>query len=141
MRNSKKNLINAKKKKYTYHKTSKFEILKIVFSHSGGWCMLFFILFFNILWKISESGSDFIITNWSTAEEGKETIFFIYYLLAKLISISFIFVKSFVIVQALIKFNRNIHETLIYRLLRGPINLFHNIVTKSHIINRFSKYI
>ena len=139
VKNSKKNLVTTKKKKYNYHKTSKFEILKIVFSYSGGWCILFSILFFNILWKASESGSDFIITNWSTAEQGKENTFFIYYLCAKLISIAFIFIKSFIIVHALINFNRNIHETLIYRLLRGPINLFHNIVTKSHIINRFSK--
>ena len=139
VKNSKKNLSVTKKRKYTFHQTSKFEILKIVFSYAGGWFILFCILFFNILWKFSESGSDFIITNWSTAEQGKENTFFIYYLLAKLTSIIFIFVKSYIIVHALITFNRNIHETLIYRLLRGPINLFHNIVTKSHIINRFSK--
>ena len=31
------------------------------------------------------------------------------------------------------------HETLLMRLMRAPINLFHDIVTKSHIFNRFSK--
>ena len=88
---------------------------------------------------MTDSGSDFIITNWSTAEQGKEGKLFTYYLLTKLVSIIFVFVKSSVIVYALITFNRNIHETLIYRLLRAPVNLFHNIVTKSHVINRFSK--
>ena len=140
IRSSKKNMqIVSKKKKYKYHKTSKYEILKIVFSYSGGWCMLFSILFFNSFWKLTDSGSDFIITNWSTATEEKTNKLFMYYLLTKIISIIFVFVKSYVIVHALISFNRNIHETLIYRLLRAPVNLFHNLVTKSHIINRFSK--
>ena len=140
IRSSKKNMqIVSKKKKYKYHKTTKFEILKIVFSYSGGWCVLFSILFFNFFWKLTDSGSDFIITNWSTADGEKTNKLFMYYLLTKIISIIFVFVKSYVIVYALISFNRNIHETLIYRLLRAPVNLFHNLVTKSHIINRFSK--
>ena len=139
VRSSKKNIIMSKKYKYSYHRPSKIEILRIVFSYSGGWCILFYFLIFNVFWKISDSGSDFIITNWSTAEQGKESKLFIYYLLTKLVSIIFIFIKDYIIVYALTSFNRNIHETLIYRLLRGPVNLFHNIVTKSHIINRFSK--
>jgi len=31
------------------------------------------------------------------------------------------------------------HETLLMKLMRAPINLLHDIVTKSHIFNRFSK--
>ena len=140
VKSSKKNsMVLAKKYKYSYHKPSKIEILKIVFAYSGGWCVFFGIIIFNAFWKLTDSGSDFIITNWSTAEQGKESKLFTYYLLTKLVSIIFVFVKSFVIVYALITFNRNIHETLIYRLLRAPVNLFHNIVTKSHVINRFSK--
>ena len=135
----KKKPIEKKKYKYKYHKSSKYEILKIVFSHSGGWCIFFAIIFFNIFWKISDSGSDFIITYWSTSPKEQTNKLFTYYLLTKIISIVFIFVKSFIIVYALISFNRNIHETLIYRLFRAPVNLFHNLVTKSHIINRFSK--
>ena len=140
IRSSRKNVqIISKKKKYKYHKTTKYEIIKIVFSYSGGWCVLFSIFFFNSFWKLTDSGSDFIITNWSTADDEKTNKLFMYYLLTKIISIIFVFVKSYVIVYALISFNRNIHETLIYRLLRAPVNLFHNLVTKSHIINRFSK--
>ena len=131
--------IDTAKKKYNFHNLSKFEILKIVFSYSGGWFIFICILFFNILWKFSESGSDIIITNWPNPEQIKDNNMFIEYIFLKLLSIIFIFVKRYIIVYALISFNRNIHETLIYRLLRGPINLFHNIVTKSHIINRLSK--
>ena len=132
------NALVTKKYNYEYHKPSKFEILRIAFSYSGGWCIFFLILFLNLLWKLCDSGSDFIITFWSNANQNKEKSLFNYYLLTKLISIIFIFVKSYVIVYALINYNRNIHKALLYRLLHGPINLFHNIVNKSHIINRFS---
>ena len=131
--------IDTTKKKYNFHNLSKFQILKNVFTYSGGWFILICILFFNILWKFSESGSDIIITNWPNPEQIKDNKMFIEYLFLKILSIIFIFVKGYIIIYALITFNRNIHETLIYRLLRGPINLFHNIVTKSHIINRLSK--
>ena len=132
-------LILSSKTKYTYHKPSIIEVLKIVLSYSGKCYVLFFILFLNALWKMSDSGSDFIITQWSDAENGEEKKLFAYYLLTKLFSIILIFVKSYVIVYTLITFNKNIHSTLLHRLLHAPINLFHNIVTKSHIINRFSK--
>ena len=132
-------LLITKQDKYSYHKPTKIEILKIVFSYSGGCFVLFGILFLNGLWKLSDSGSDFIITNWSTAEFGNEPSLFTYYFLIKIVSIIFVFVKSYAIVYALISYNRNMHETLLHRLLRAPVNLFHNIVAKSHIINRFSK--
>ena len=131
---------NKKRNKYIYHKMSKYEILKIVFTYAGGCHIFFAIIFFNIIWKITDSSSDFIITSWSNSPEDKTSNkLFLYYLSTKIISISFVFIKSYVIVYALITFNTNIHETLIYRLLRAPVNLFHNLVTKSHIINRLSK--
>ena len=132
-------LILSTKSKYIYHKPSILKVLKIVLAYSGGWYSLFIILVLNALWKSCESGSDFIITKWSNAELGKEKTLFTYYLLIKFFSIILIFVKSYVIVYALIAFNKNIHKVLLFRLLRAPINLFHNIVSKSHIINRFSK--
>ena len=132
-------LILSKKDKYEDHKPSIIEVLKIVFSYSGGFIALFFVLLGNLLWKICDSGSDFIITKWSDTKYAKEKNLFIYYLLTKLLSIIFVFGKSYLIVYALITFNKNIHITLLNRLLRAPINLFHNIVSKSHIINRFSK--
>ena len=132
-------LVLSKNDKYDYKKPSILQVLKIVLSYSGGYFILFCIIFLNAFWKMCDSGSDFIITKWSNAEIGKEKSLFTYYLLTKLLSIVFLFVKSYAIVSALIAFNKNIHKALLYRLLRGPINLFHNIVSKSHIINRFSK--
>jgi len=134
-----KSLILSKADKYEDNKPSKIEVLKIVFSYSGGCLAILCILFVNLLWKLCDSGSDFIITRWSDTKSGKENNLFVYYLLTKLLSIVLVFAKSYLIVHALIAFNKNIHKALLIRLLRAPINLFHNIVSKSHIINRFSK--
>ena len=128
-----------KRGKFAYKKPSKIQGFKIVFNYAGGFKVFFAIFFVSVLWKLSDSGSDFIITYWSSGEEHKSDTFFNYYLITKLSGIGFSFLKSYILVQALISFNRNMHETLLVKLLRAPINLFHDIVKRSHIINRLSK--
>ena len=125
--------------RYRYRKLNKFENLRIVFSFSGGFIVFLILFILGGLWKITDSSSDFIISYWLKATKEESNKYFLYYLGAKTISIFFIFLKSFITVLALVAFNRNIHETLIYKFMRAPINLFHDIVTKSHIVNRLSK--
>ena len=125
--------------RYKYRKMNKYENLKIVFAFSGGFIVFFVLLLLGGLWKIADSSSDFIISYWLKASKEESNKYFMLYLATKLISICFIFLKSFITVLALVAYNRNIHETLIYKFMRAPINLFHDIVTKSHIVNRLSK--
>ena len=127
------------KYRYKYRKINKYENLKIVFSFSGGFIVFFVLLLLGGLWKIADSSSDFIISYWLKATKEESNKYFMLYLGTKLISILFIFLKSFITVLALVAYNKNIHETLIYKFMRAPINLFHDIVTKSHIVNRLSK--
>ena len=125
--------------RYHYRKMNKFENLKIVFSFSGGFIVFFILFFLGGLWKVTDCSSDFIISYWVKATKEESNKYFMFYLGTKVISIFFIFLKSFITVLALVAYNRNIHETLIYKFMRAPINLFHDIVTKSHIVNRLSK--
>ena len=125
--------------RYHYKKMNKYENLKIVFSYSGGFIVFVILFFLGGLWKITDCSSDFIISNWVKATKEESDKYFMFYLGTKLVSILFIFLKSFMTVLALVAFNKNIHETLIYKFMRAPINLFHDIVTKSHIVNRLSK--
>ena len=140
IKTSKKNYIESKKyNKYIYNKLSKIKILQKVSLHSGGWFIFFGTIIFGILWKILDFISYYYITNWPIVDEGKKTMLFIKYLLLNLISIIFFSIKNLFFFIFLISFNRNIHENLVYRLLRAPINLFHSIINKSQINNRFSK--
>ena len=52
-----------------YKKPNKYQGFKIVFSYSGGFIMFFIILLFCIFWKLTDSGSDFIITKWSSGND------------------------------------------------------------------------
>ena len=125
--------------RYKYRKMNKYENLKIVFSFSGGFKVFLILFLLAALWKITDCSSDFIISIWLKASKEESNKYFMFYLGTKSISIFFIFLKSFITVLALVTYNRNIHETLIYKFMRAPINLFHDIVTKSHIVNRLSK--
>ena len=65
--------------------------------------------------------------------------YFNIYLFTKLIGIVLVFIRSYIVINGLVVFNKRMHETLLGKLMRAPINLFHDIVNKSHILNRFSK--
>ena len=143
--NQLKNIDKQKKRKndeeIIYKGPSKIQSFKMVFSFSGGCCFFLCIFVFCLLWRLSDSTSDFIIAKWSTIdnETVPEINYFNWYLVTKLFGIIFVFVRSYIVILGLVTFNRKMHETLLMRLMRAPINLFHDIVTKSHIFNRFSK--
>ena len=124
-----------------YKEPSKYQSFKMIFSFCGGCCFFFSIILFCFLWRLTDSGSDYIIAKWSALEDETEAEFnyFNWYLVTKLLGIILVFIRSYIIVLALVTFNKRMHETLLMRLMRAPINLFHDIVTKSHIFNRFSK--
>ena len=139
LKQRKKHMKLNNKYRYKYKIMNKYENLKIVFSFSGGFIVFLILFFLGGLWKVTDCSSDFIISSWVKATKEESGKFFMYYLGTKMLSIFFIFLKSFITVLALVAYNRNIHETLIFRFIRAPINLFHDIVTKSHIVNRLSK--
>ena len=126
-----------------YKPPSKYESFKMIFSYCGGCCFFFSIILFCLLWRFTDSASDFIIAKWSSMndndENEPEVNYFNWYLITKLLGIVFIFIRSYLIILGLVSFNKRMHETLLMKLMRAPINLFHDIVTKSHIFNRFSK--
>ncbi len=130
-----------KSEKIVYKEPTKIQSFKLIFSFCGGCCFLFCIILFCFFWRLTDSASDFIIAKWSAADDEVEPQinYFNWYLVTKLLGILFIFIRSYIIILGLVTFNKRMHETLLARLMRAPINLFHDIVTKSHIFNRFSK--
>ena len=116
--------------------------LKIILDYSGGLFFIILLILINIIWKSCESGSDYILMLWSSDSknnERKNKIFLTTYALMSLVAIFFIFSRNYTIVRAIMEFNQKMHDTLIKKLLKAPINLFHDIVQRSHILNRLSK--
>ena len=136
-KNKKKEKIETK----AYKEPSKLQSFKMIFSYCGGFFFLFNVFILCLLWRITDSTSDFIIAKWSALSEDAEPEYnyFNIYLITKLLGIILIFIRSYVVINGLVAYNKRMHETLLERLMRAPINLFHDIVNKSHIFNRFSK--
>ena len=124
-----------------YKEPTKIQSFRMIFSFCGGCCFLFCIIIFCFLWRLTDSASDFIIAKWSALndEVEPEIDYFKWYLITKLLGIVLVFIRSYIVILGLVAFNKRMHETLLLRLMRAPINLFHDIVAKSHIFNRFSK--
>ena len=125
----------------SYKEPSKLQSFMMIFSYCGGCCFILSVFFFCLLWRITDSMSDFIIAKWSSLAEDEEPKYnyFNIYLITKLLGIILVFLRSYVVINGLVTFNKRMHETLLEKLMRAPINLFHDIVNKSHILNRFSK--
>ena len=150
-------VMKQKRTKYTYNSHIKkanennsnkdslmidMESLKVIINYSGGLFFVILLVLINIIWKLCESGSDYILMVWSSdskMNERKNKIFLTTYALISLGAIIFIFSRNFAIVRAIMEFNQKMHDTLIKKLLKAPINLFYDLVPRSHILNRLSK--
>ena len=119
-----------------------FRSLRIIIDYSGGLFFIILLILINIIWKSCESGSDYVLMLWSAESRGdkrKNQIYLATYAIMSLFAILFIFFRTFTIVKGILKFNKNMHNSLLEKLLRAPINLFHDIIPKSHVLNRLSK--
>ena len=94
------------------------------------------------MWKISEVYSDYYLSSWTSKDhiEQKENNYnlFIYTLITFPSIITIIFRQKYMM-EAFIKFNIQMHDLLIEKLIGAPINLFHDITPRGHIISRLSK--
>ena len=121
---------------------NRLKVYNIVFSYSGGIFFLLLFILINIFWKTCEFGSDYILTLWSletNLRHEQDMIFLFIYTIVSIIGIVFIFSRTFVIVNGIIKYNKRMHNKLLVKLIQAPINLFHDIIPRGQIMNRLSK--
>lgn len=113
-----------------------------LFEFSGGIFFLLFVLVINVSWKTCETGSDYVLTYWSVQKglnRDQNLVFLIIYSCITFLAICFIFSRTVVVVNGIIKYNKKMHDELIKKLLQAPINLFHDMVPRGQILNRLSK--
>ena len=115
----------------------------------GGFCILFILIIFIIAVEFIEShrrvfassiGSDTKNNNLSEEENKKIlTKKFLYYSKISVCGIVLNFIVEFIITRTTIHSLRTLHENMIEKLVRAPINLFHDIVPIGQILNRITK--
>ena len=143
---SSKNNVIAIDKKKSAEKEKKdkvsFETILTLIKFSGGYQLVFKIVLVNVLWKISEVYSDYYLSSWSMIEniDKKENNFRLFiYILITFPSIITIIMRQKYMMDAFINYNISMHDLLINKLIGAPINLFHDITPRGHIISRLSK--
>jgi len=113
------------------------------FKYMGGTCFMILIFMIMLFWQINKGGSDYWLAYWSKPENQEKTEkkwnFFIVYTALGLGSIVFIFFRIFFLSKSSIKLTRNIHIDMIDKLIKAPINLFHETIPRGQIFNRLSK--
>ena len=113
----------------------------------GGNLFLLMIMFIMAMWQANKGGSDLWLAFWSRPENQVESqnntdskwIFYGVYCALSLFSVFFIFLRIFMLTRGIVRLGRYLHKDMIIKLVRAPINLFHEIIPRGQIFNRLSK--
>ena len=110
--------------------------------YSGGIKILLKIFLPNIIWKATQIYSDYYLSSWSAMEnldQEENNIKLLIYILITLPIILCVILRQKFMGDAFMNFNIKMHDLLIDKLINAPINLFHDITPRGHIITRLSK--
>ena len=120
---------------------------------TGGYCLFIFLVLLIVCAQIAKLYRELFITSWSKTrkdlistphdvsvekhEDGMNNYYT--YIKISLIGIFCNFLIDFIISRIQINCLRTLHETMITKLIKAPINLFHDIVPIGQILNRLTK--
>jgi len=100
-----------------------------------------------ILWQANKGGSDLWLAHWSEDENQQKSqkdkrlkwIFFGIFSGLGFLSVFFMFLRIIMLTKGVIRLGKTVHRDMIERLIKAPINLFHETVPRGQIYNRLSK--
>ena len=107
----------------------------------GGYKQLIIIILTLILWLLFKSLSDFQLLEIGKNIEEKfnNTDNIILYIFLILISSLLIYLRLIIITHRSILGNKKLHKNIISNIIKAPINLFHDLIPRTQIINNLSK--
>ena len=119
-----------------------FHTWMVFFLYSGGIMYLVYTIFTNVAWKGFEIVGDYFLTYWTSQEhlEKKENYRFLFiYTSISLAGFVFIAWRACLMQWGKIKYNIRMHDELLEKLMKAPVNLFHDTIPRGQILNRLSK--
>ena len=109
-------------------------------SYMGGICFMIFIVIVMFLWQATKGGSDYWIAYYSNHQYLlNKWGFLLVYSALGMGSILFVFFRIYLLSRSVLKLNKNLHRDMVEKLIKAPINLFHETITRGQILNRLSK--
>ncbi|CDW87468.1 abc transporter [Stylonychia lemnae] len=120
------------------------ESYKTLLRLSGGWQLLLIVNFAMIFFVGSQVYSDYLIGKWTQSlsdDKGKEDFKYFTFMVFGMAIINSIcaFIRTFTIQFFSISASKNLHNRMIARIIKAPINLFFDVTPIGRILNRFSK--
>ena len=147
IKNTNKSLVKITKDEDEEVGSVKFSIYIKYAKYMGGVVFMISIILIMIFWQINKGGSDLWLAYWSKPEnqeisatnKRQKWIFFVIYSGLSIASILFIFLRIYFLTVGILKLSRYCHKDMIVKLIKAPINLFHETIPRGQIYNRLSK--
>ena len=119
-----------------------FNVWWTFFTYAGGAVYLFYTAMINLSWKSCEIGSDYFLTYWTS--QVKQTVyesrkFLLIFAGISLLTTFCVFLRAYLMIQGLIRFNIKMFNELLFKLMKAPVNLFHDTIPRGQILSRFGK--
>ena len=119
----------------------KWKVYIDYFKYMGGICYIIIVVLIVCLWQANKGGSDMWLAYWSEEENQQKNkwIFFSVFSALGIASVIFMFFRICMLTRGVIKLGRDVHHDMIEKLIKAPINLFHETIPRGQIYNRLSK--
>lgn len=120
--------------------TVKLNVYCQYFKYNGGICFMLIIVLVMVFWQVNKAGSDLWLAYWSKIQdETKKWVFFGVYSSLGVASAFFVFLRICLLTVGICRLLRKLHTDMIDKLIKAPINLFHETIPRGQIYNRVSK--
>ena len=116
-------------------------------NYMGGFLIMLIVVFFMFLTQLNKAGGDLYMANW-TEDKNQEKLknnqkskwnFFFLYSGMGVMAFVFIVLRVILLAKGIVRLERLLYKDMIFKLIKAPINLFHDIVPRGQIYNRLSK--
>ena len=119
----------------------KFKVYFDYFRYMGGLCYILSVVLVVCLWQANKGGSDLWLAYWSLPENQNKNkwVFFSVFSILGIVSVVFMFFRICMLTRGVVKLGRDVHRDMVEKLIKAPINLFHETIPRGQIYNRLSK--
>ncbi len=115
--------------------------------YMGGTFFLLMIMAIIAMWQANKGGSDLWLAYWtlpknqeiSEHDKSSKWVFYIVYCVLNFCSCFYMYLRIYLLTVGIIRLGRYLHKDMVVKLVRAPINLFHETIPRGQIFNRLSK--
>ena len=115
--------------------------------YMGGTFFIFLVILIGMLLQTNLGGSDLWLAYWSSPEnqdiskndQKSKWIFFFVYCALNVSGVLYVFIYTRILSIGSVRLGRYLHRDMMVKLVKAPINLFHETIPRGQIYNRLSK--